>query len=82
MATYGPFVGIYFVAYEQWKRKYSMAHNYMFNYNENSRYNAVEKMTPQNISFFGALVGGAFSGAVASYATNPLDVIKTRLQVS
>jgi len=66
LATYGPFVGIYFAVYEQckllYKRVYSTSHD-------------------KEMNFIARLLAGAFSGAFASALTNPLDVIKTRLQV-
>jgi len=65
LATYGPFVGIYFVCYEQLKRFFGKLHH----------------THPEKLPFYAHLVSGFVSGAVAAATTCPLDVIKTRMQV-
>lgn len=65
LATYAPFVGIYFVLYEQWKRTSSR----------------LMDRTDAQLPFAVHLTGGAVAGGVSAYVTTPLDVVKTRFQV-
>jgi len=66
IATYGPFVGIYFACYEQFKRIYREIYSTKHD---------------KEMSFVARMCSGALSGAIASAITNPLDIVKTRLQV-
>jgi len=66
LATYGPFVGIYFVVYE--KSKTSFKNLYKMN-------------SVDQLPFHTHLIGGFLAGAVSAAVTCPLDVIKTRIQV-
>jgi hypothetical protein len=66
LATYGPFVGLYFVVYERWKRMAARA------------LSESEEQLPFGVH----LSGGAVAGGISAYVTTPLDVIKTRLQTS
>jgi hypothetical protein len=66
LATYCPFVGIYFMTYESLKRQ-TMQHYHLTH----------EEQVPFVASLLSGAVGGGFSAAI----TCPLDVIKTRVQV-
>mmetsp|Transcript_46977 Transcript_46977/g.118358 ORF Transcript_46977/g.118358 Transcript_46977/m.118358 type:complete len:232 (+) Transcript_46977:199-894(+) len=66
IATYCPFVGIYFVAYEQLKLCACAFDG---------------ALTTRDLPFAYHLASGAMAGAIASAITCPLDVVKTRIQV-
>jgi hypothetical protein len=78
IATYGPFVGIYFAAYEQSKKIYKRIYGATsddtlpFLFHLGNMYVIVSNWP---------LVSGAQGGAIAAAITCPMDVIKTRLQV-
>ena len=63
LATYGPFVAIYFMCYE--KSKSMLEHHNLF----------------ERESVSGQVISGSLAAIVASGVTNPLDVIKTRVQI-
>eukprot|EP00761_Pharyngomonas_kirbyi_P009684 gb/GECH01009702.1/.p1 GENE.gb/GECH01009702.1/~~gb/GECH01009702.1/.p1 ORF type:complete len:333 (+),score=65.31 gb/GECH01009702.1/:1-999(+) len=67
IATFGPFVALYFMAYEQLKR-YARVY-----------YHQVD--SDADLPFSTYLVAGGIGGAFAAGATCPMDVIKTRLMV-
>lgn len=64
--TYGPFVGFYFVFYEQSKVVFKKV---------------LGKTSDKDLPFFTYLISGGFSGGLSAALTCPLDVIKTRIQV-
>lgn len=66
VAVYGPFVGIYFTCYEQMKLRLA----------------AMRSCQPSELSTPYHLASGFMSGTIAAAATCPLDVVKTRLQVT
>eukprot|EP01117_Protostelium_nocturnum_P001011 TRINITY_DN11331_c0_g1_i1.p1 TRINITY_DN11331_c0_g1~~TRINITY_DN11331_c0_g1_i1.p1 ORF type:complete len:320 (+),score=53.49 TRINITY_DN11331_c0_g1_i1:140-1099(+) len=66
IATYGPFVAIYFATYEKAK---------LFAKDVTSSSSLSE------IPFWAQLVCGATAGAISAMVTCPMDVIKTRIQV-
>jgi len=66
LAVYCPFVGIYFVVYEQSKLLFKRL---------------LGLRSVNDLSMPYQLVGGAVAGAAAAAITSPLDVIKTRIQV-
>ncbi|XP_049851195.1 mitochondrial substrate carrier family protein E-like [Schistocerca gregaria] len=65
LATYAPYVGMYFVFYEQWKTGVSK-------WNQKPR---------NEIGVIASLTGGFLCGAASAAITCPLDVIKTNIQV-
>eukprot|EP00164_Ancoracysta_twista_P021938 GFYU01040146.1.p1 GENE.GFYU01040146.1~~GFYU01040146.1.p1 ORF type:complete len:301 (-),score=45.87 GFYU01040146.1:134-1036(-) len=67
IATYGPFVGFYFLFYEQMKRL--------------SVRMSSTKASESDLTTANHLICGASAGALASALTNPMDVVKTRMQV-
>lgn len=65
LATYGPFVGFYFVAFEQCKKiSATLLHTPL-----------------DQVPFPAQLCNGALAGGFAAAVTCPMDVIKTRMQV-
>jgi len=66
IATYGPFVAIYFTAYEQFKK---------------ASQSIFKVSTEEDLPFVVQLVNGGTAGGLAACLTNPMDVIKTRMQV-
>eukprot|EP01087_Luapelamoeba_hula_P018257 TRINITY_DN5865_c0_g1_i2.p1 TRINITY_DN5865_c0_g1~~TRINITY_DN5865_c0_g1_i2.p1 ORF type:complete len:283 (+),score=25.60 TRINITY_DN5865_c0_g1_i2:119-967(+) len=66
LAVYCPFVGIYFVAYEQFKLYVKSRFGYA---------------TIDDLPFWSHITGGAVAGGIAAVITAPLDVVKTRIQV-
>jgi hypothetical protein len=65
VATYGPFVGIYFTCYEQNKKFFAKLH----------------KVDTDKLPLYTHLVSGFAAGATGAAITCPLDVVKTRMQV-
>lgn len=66
LAVYCPFVGIYFMTYEQAKRVFQKTRGYA---------------SVDDLPLPYQLVGAASAGAIAAAVTSPLDIIKTRIQV-
>ncbi|PRP80668.1 mitochondrial substrate carrier family protein, partial [Planoprotostelium fungivorum] len=67
IATFGPFVAIYFTVYEQLKR---------------AAKDITNSKDVRDIPFWSQLISGAAAGAFSAAITCPMDVIKTRVQVS
>jgi hypothetical protein len=67
LAVYCPFVGIYFMTYEETKRKF---HKFFYS-----------NRSIDDMPLHTQLIGGAVAGGIAAAVTSPLDVIKTRIQV-
>eukprot|EP01120_Amphizonella_sp_Union-15-10_P008067 TRINITY_DN2825_c0_g1_i1.p1 TRINITY_DN2825_c0_g1~~TRINITY_DN2825_c0_g1_i1.p1 ORF type:complete len:331 (-),score=43.98 TRINITY_DN2825_c0_g1_i1:44-943(-) len=65
VATYAPFVGLYFMFYEQGKVLGTK----------------ITGKNPEKLPPIVHLTSGFLSGGIAAALTNPLDVIKTRIQV-
>eukprot|EP01122_Echinamoeba_exundans_P009227 TRINITY_DN3211_c0_g1_i1.p1 TRINITY_DN3211_c0_g1~~TRINITY_DN3211_c0_g1_i1.p1 ORF type:complete len:303 (+),score=39.16 TRINITY_DN3211_c0_g1_i1:57-965(+) len=65
IATYAPFVGFYFAFYEQWKRSMGQ----------------LRGVDSESLTLIEQLSGAFLAGALASAVTNPLDVVKTNMQV-
>jgi len=65
IATYAPFVGLYFVFYEKGKRIGSL----------------ISGKDAEHLAIYYHLASGFISGGLAAGFTCPLDVIKTRIQV-
>eukprot|EP01104_Vermistella_antarctica_P002735 TRINITY_DN12950_c0_g1_i1.p1 TRINITY_DN12950_c0_g1~~TRINITY_DN12950_c0_g1_i1.p1 ORF type:complete len:325 (-),score=50.49 TRINITY_DN12950_c0_g1_i1:137-1111(-) len=83
LATYGPYVGIYWMLYEQCK---SWTVTMLNNRDEGVKSSAAVAVTSSTDSedallFPHHLACGVVASAVAAAVTTPLDVIKTRLQV-
>jgi hypothetical protein len=76
VATYGPFVGIYFVAYEECKRGFAWLYD-LSPPSEHSPFSSESYTLP----FHANLISGAFASATAAGITCPLDTVKTRIQV-
>jgi hypothetical protein len=68
LMTYGPYVSIYFALYEEWK--IIIKNNDIFHHTGD-----------RDLTFFMNLFGAGGCGAISAALTNPLDVIKTRIQV-
>jgi len=66
LATYAPFVAIYFTVYEQLKL---CARDFQ------------KLASLEDLTLSSQIVGGALAGGIAAAITCPMDVIKTRLQV-
>jgi hypothetical protein len=71
LASFGPYVSIYFALYEQWKIAAVHVRREL-GYEEKSR----------RLPLFFHLTGAGLSSAVSATVTCPLDVIKTRIQVT
>lgn len=77
LAAYGPFSAFYFFFYEHLKTR-TLAHlNTANNHNNKTKTENLEQTLP----FGWALLASASAGAAASLITNPLDMIKLRLQI-
>jgi hypothetical protein len=70
VASFGPFSAIYLSGYEQFKDFYSR----ILPPPTNPR-------TPDEMTFLGYALSGASAGCLASVVTNPLDLVKLRMQV-
>lgn len=67
LATFVPFVTVYFAAYEQFRRLFiKIQHKYRV----------------EDLSFVSTLTCGAMGGAMSAAITSPIDMIRTRMQVS
>lgn len=66
LAVYGPFVGVYFTAYEEFKAAFART----------------LQVDPSSLSSLVHLPCGFAAGGLAAALTCPLDVIKTRVQVA
>lgn len=75
MLAYGPFSALYFLFYEELKSKYGTQNTSKNNKNNSINNNQIELSFQQSLGF------SAIAGAAASYITNPLDMIKLRLQI-
>jgi len=71
LATYGPFVGLYFAAYEECRHAFGL---YYHNTDQESKSIAA-------LPFYANLISGATASAVAAAITCPFDTVKTRIQV-
>jgi len=67
LLAYGPFVGIYFVSYEQFKRLSQKI---------------AKVQTEREIPSGYYLLSGALAGGISAAVTCPFDVIKTRIQIN
>eukprot|EP01095_Lingulamoeba_sp_RSL-Kostka_P011206 TRINITY_DN41_c2_g1_i1.p1 TRINITY_DN41_c2_g1~~TRINITY_DN41_c2_g1_i1.p1 ORF type:complete len:324 (-),score=82.65 TRINITY_DN41_c2_g1_i1:1251-2222(-) len=65
--VYGPFVGVYFTVYENYKKILK------------KRLNLVND---SDMSLINCFIGGGIAGSSAALITNPLDVVKTKLQIT
>lgn len=68
--SFGPFSAMYFMFYEQFK-----------SFIERHYYEKMQRTTVTELPLGVLLSCGALAGASASFCTNPLDIIKLRLQV-
>ncbi len=73
VAVYGPFAGVYFGCYEHMK---VVMTNVLNGYKAGGSYNK------DNLPFPAVMFCGAWAGTWSAFVTCPLDVIKTRYQVS
>lgn len=67
LATFVPFVTVYFGAYEQFRRIAIKLQG---------------KLQVDDLSFTSTLICGAMGGAFSAAITSPIDMIRTRLQIS
>jgi hypothetical protein len=76
LLSYGPFSALYFLFYEELKSTYGTPKQTSSTNNKNNiNNNQIELSFQQSLGF------SALAGATASYITNPLDMIKLRLQI-
>lgn len=68
VGSFGPFSALYFTFYEAFKSAY-LSHG------------GLAAQQGAQLPFWASLLGGASAGAAASVLTNPLDLVKLRLQV-
>lgn len=81
VASFGPYSALYLSLYE--KSKIAMA-SILSSPNPLSRTSSTVPTKPLSTSdlpFYGYLLSGGFAGGIAAILTNPLDLIKLRLQV-
>jgi hypothetical protein len=67
LATYGPYVALYFSMYEELKTQWK----------KYGRYKSEDELP-----FYSYLISAGFAGGSSAIVTVPLDVIKTRLQIN
>ena len=77
IASFGPFSALYLMFYEHFKGVSYRLHSKL---TESAA--ASESHLENEIPFSLSLLSGASAGALASFLTNPLDIVKLRLQVS
>lgn len=79
LASFGPFSAFYFVLYEQFK---CWSRDYYYLRDENNDENTTSKrMPPTTLPLAYTISCSASAGAIASFITSPLDMVKLRLQV-
>jgi len=66
LGSFGPFSGLYFLFYEKTKR---------------AAQSLIGSSRPEDMPFGLSLLSAAAAGGAASFVTNPLDLVKLRLQV-
>jgi hypothetical protein len=72
LATYGPYVSLYFALYEQWKAAFQREQRLLFGMLDNPYCGSTD------LPFWVYLTGAASAAAVSAVLTCPLDVLKTR----